>query len=142
MENGEFYRVEKTKERMYGQEKLLVCGYAPEEQQEFLGLLKELGLDSIPVVFVEEGDDEVTLVELLKRDGGKGMGRPSSLRRAVIMSGFTQENLHLLISAYRKSGLPQQLWATLTPVSENWSIGFLLRELEKEAETIRRTQNK
>ena len=142
MENGEFHRVEKTKKRMYGQEKLLVCGYAPEEQQEFLGLLKELGLDSIPVVFVEEGDDEVTLVELLKRDGGKGMGRPSSLRRAVIMSGFTQANLHLLISAYRKSGLPQQLWATLTPVSENWSIGFLLRELEKEAETIRRTQNK
>ncbi len=138
MNQNTFQKVGKSSTRMYGPEKILVCGYASKEQNEFLRFLTELGLDHIPVIFVTEADIGVTLRELLKRNGGSGMGEDSVLKRAVIMSGFTQDNLHLLISAYRKAGLPSQLWATLTPTSENWPIGFLLQELEKEAQAMKR----
>jgi hypothetical protein len=38
--------------------------------------------------------------------------------------------------AYRQAGLPTQLWATLTPVSENWFLADLLEELVKEEESL------
>jgi hypothetical protein len=60
------------------------------------------------------------------------------MKRAVIMSGFTQKELHALMAAYRGSELPSQLWATLTPVSENWSVADLLDELAAEAEAIKK----
>lgn len=142
MKHGEFQKIKKTNKRMYGPEKLLVCGYVSDEHSRFLDFLDKLGLGSVPVLFISDDDAGTTLRELLKRDGGSGMGTDSGMKRALIMSGFTQNNLHLLISAYREAGLPQQLWATLTPVSEGWTIGFLLQELEKEAQSIKRSQNK
>jgi hypothetical protein len=60
------------------------------------------------------------------------------MRRAIIMSGFTQNELHRLMTAYRNSGQPTQLWATLTPISENWLIEKLLGELAAEAETFKK----
>ena len=48
------------------------------------------------------------------------------------MSGLTQNELHGLMAAYRKSGFPRQLWAALTPVSEKWPLEQLLKELETE----------
>ncbi len=137
MEHNTFQRVKKTKKRMYGPEKLLVCGYRAAEHENFLEFLDQCGLKKIPVVFVGEKDSNATLKELLGRGDRSGQGEDSGLKRAVIMSGFTQDSLHLLISAYRSANLPPQLWATLTPVSEGWPIGFLLQELEKEAEAMR-----
>ena len=57
------------------------------------------------------------------------------------MSGFTQEELHTLMNGYRKAGLPAQLWATLTPVSENWTLETLLIELSKEDEALGNRRN-
>jgi hypothetical protein len=41
------------------------------------------------------------------------------------------------MDAYRQAGLPTQLWATLTPISENWLLGHLLNELVKENEILK-----
>ena len=142
MEHNGFQKIKKSGRRMYGPEKILVCGYSGPEHQAFLDFLNEIGLGSIPVIFVKENDSHITLGELLRRQGGSGLGEDSHLKRAVIMSGLTQEDLHLLISAYKGAGLPPQLWATLTPTSENWPIGFLLQELEKEANAMKKLRNK
>jgi hypothetical protein len=56
----------------------------------------------------------------------------------MIMSGFTQQEVHTIMSAYRKVGLPNQFWATLTPVSETWPIEKLLGELAAEAEAMKK----
>jgi hypothetical protein len=53
------------------------------------------------------------------------------------MSGFTQNEVHKIMYAYRQAGLPAQLWATLTPVSENWLLAELLNELVKENEILK-----
>ena len=123
---------------MFGSRKLLVCGYPEMQQQAFLLLLKKCGLSSAPVIFATNSDTQRTLKEILESDDRHGQGEVSDMKRAVIMSGFTQKELHTLMAAYRGSKLPTQHWATLTPVSESWAITDLLDELEAEAEAIRK----
>ena len=79
-----------------------------------------------------------TLKELLALPDRSGQGEASDMRRAIIMSGFTQKELHKLMTAYRLAELPSQLWATLTPISENWSVTNLLEELAAESEAIKK----
>ncbi len=50
----------------------------------------------------------------------------------MIMSGFTEQELHLFMGSYKAAELPRPLWATLTPHSENWSLLQLLTELSAE----------
>ncbi len=141
MSKGTFQKVENTDQKMYGPLKLLVCGYQPDDQELFLSLLGQLGMGNVPVVFINHEDSEITLKDLLKRKERSGLGIASAMRRAVIISGFTQRELHRLISTYRQAGLPAQLWATLTPISETWPINKLLDELAKEAEAMARTRS-
>ena len=138
MKKGSFQKIEKSKERMYGPRKLLVCGYSVEEQQPFVNFLETTGFGDLPVVFVHDEQENLTLKQLLEKPHKSGAGRSSTLRRAAILCGFTQEEIHRILSAYRQSEYPKQLWATLTPVSENWTISGLLEELHKEAEAMRR----
>ncbi len=135
---GTFTRVEKTAERMYGPRKLLVCGYPAKEQDGLLSCLEKTALSDLPVVFTGEKEGEQCISDILAWDDGHGAGEDSCLGRAVIMSGFTQEELHRLIKGYRESGMPSQLWATVTPVSIEWRLVDLLKELAKEAEAMRR----
>ena len=139
---GRMKKVGKSSKKMYGVSKLLVCGYPEPDQQALLSLLKENGLDSVPVIFATNGDIQRILKDILESDDGYGLGEGSDMKRAIIMSGFTQKSLHILMTAHRKSELPTQFWAALTPVSENWPITDLLDELAAEAEAIKKQRNK
>lgn len=138
MEQGEMQKVGKSEEKMYGPWKLLVCGYPAEEQEPFLSFLEAIDFKDLPVVFVTEEDLQLSLETVLNRGDKEGFGAASNMARAVILSGFTHNDLHKLISAYRQHQLPEQLWATLTPVSEKWPIVVLLQELSKEAQAMER----
>ncbi|UCG67273.1 MAG: DUF3783 domain-containing protein [Deltaproteobacteria bacterium] len=59
------------------------------------------------------------------------------MRRAIIMSGFSQKELYQLMALYSLAELPPQLWARLTPVSEKCSVPQLLDELAAESEAIK-----
>ena len=135
---GGFKKVGKSDKKMYGPRKLLVCGYTEAERRVLLSLLKENGLSAFPVIFATNSDLQRTLKEVLDSDDRYDNGEVSGIKRAVIMSGFTQKELHALMGAYRGSQLPAQLWATLTPVSENWPVAGLLDELAAEAEAIKK----
>ncbi len=139
---GTFTKVEKTAERMYGPRKLLVCGYAAGDQGALLSCLRETGLNDLPVVFIREKEGDQCIRDILERDNGHGAGEDSRLRRAVIMSGFTQEELHRLLKNYRESGLPVQLWATVTPTSEGWQMVDLLKELAAESEAMKKREER
>ncbi len=135
---GTMRKVGQSSKRMFGPRKLLVCGYPETQQQALLSLLKRGGLSSVPVIFATNSDIQRILKEILEADDKHGHGENSDMKRAVIMSGFTQKELHSLMTAYRKSKLPTQHWATLTPVSESWAVTDLLDELEAEAEAIKK----
>jgi len=140
--HGKMKKVGNSPKKMYGARKLLVCGYSDPEQQTLLSLLKKCGLSIIPAVFVTNDDLQKPLTEVLESDDKHGQGEISEMKRAIIMSGFTQKQLHTLMEAYRRAKLPIQHWATLTPTSEKWPVADLLDELEAEAEAIRKKREK
>lgn len=140
MPDNTIQKIEKSEERLYGPPCILVCGYRADEQESILSLFASCGLFRHPVVFVAEDDSDTLLRELVKQGSGKGRDLSSGLARAIIMSGFTQNELHSLLSSYRKEKFEQQLWATLTPVSEGWTLRELLKELRAEAEAFKRRQ--
>jgi len=137
MKNGTFTKVEKSEEKMYGPRQLLVCGYTSGQQPILLALLNQIEMADLPVKFITDSDSHRTLKDVLalkeKREGNKS----STLSRAVIMCGLTHKELHRFMGVYRSSGFPKQLWATLTPISENWTVKDLLEELAKESEAMR-----
>jgi len=132
MSEGNFEKIQESDERMYGPKGILVCGYPPPEHRFFALFMEKAGFSDRPIIFAKTEDAGRTLKELLGLNSGWGMAEPTDLPRAVIMSGFTQNEVHRIMVAYRQAGLPTQLWATLTPVSENWLLSDLLRELVKE----------
>jgi hypothetical protein len=136
-EKAEFTKIDRSDKRMYGPRGLLVCGYPLEERESFLEFVKNT-LDEITVIFGVNTDINSTLGEIFNHDHKAGMTDPSDLPRAVIMSGLSQNELHGLMGAYRSEGFVKQLWATLTPVSENWTLKSLLIELLNEAEAMRK----
>ena len=129
---GQFTRVGRSEERMYGPRGLLVCGYPEEERSGLLDLVDETGLAGIRVVFAHSHDLGIRVGDLLTREDRAGIDEASDMPRAVIMSGLTQNELHRLMAAYRQAGLARQIWATLTPVSEGWPLENLLNELQAE----------
>jgi len=123
---------------MYGPRKLIVCGYPDLDRRALLSLLAENDFNDLPVIFVTTRDLKMTISELLTLADKSGHDAFSRMERALIMSGFTQNELHRLMKAYRNSGLPKQLWATVTPISENWPVEKLLGELSAEAAAFKR----
>lgn len=134
MSDGKFEKIQESDESMYGPKGILVCGYPPPEHRFFALFMEKAGFSDRPIIFPTTEDAGKTLKELLGLTTGSGMGEPTDLPRAVVMSGFTQNEVHRIMVAYRQAGLPTQLWATLTPVSENWLLADLLKELVKENE--------
>jgi len=140
-QEGTFKKVGESSEKMHGTKGLLLCGYPETEQQKLLALLKERELSTFPVIFATNDHGQMTLKEIFESDHGHGLGESSDMKRAAIMSGFSHNELHTLMASYRDSDLPTQLWAALTPVSENWSVADLLNELTAEHEAINKQKN-
>jgi hypothetical protein len=139
-QQGKFRKVSRSEKRMYGPRALLICGYPEEEHASLLEMLEGIGLSGFPVIFATSRDLETAVGDLLNSGDRAGLKEPSPMQRALIMSGMTQNDLHTLMGAYRQSGLPKQLWASLTPVSESWTLGALLKELEKESQQMRKKE--
>jgi hypothetical protein len=137
MSDGEFQKIQESDERMYGPKGILVCGYPAPEHRFFALFMDKAGFSDRPIIFPTSKDAGKTLKELLGLTTESGMGEPAGLPRAIIMSGFTQNEVHRIMYAYRQAGLPAQLWATLTPLSENWLLADLLNELVKENDALK-----
>jgi len=115
-----------------------VCGYLPGEQSSLLSLLEQNGFKDFPLIFAATGDVSKTLKEMFALDHRAGLGEKSEMKRAIVMSGFTQKELYRLMAIYRLSEFPPPLWASLTPISETWTISRLLDELAAESEALKK----
>jgi hypothetical protein len=138
MTKGTFKKIGKSRQRMYGPRGILACGYLPGEQSSLMCLLEQNGFKDMPVIFATDDDSTKTLKELLASDDKTGLGERSGMRRAIIMSGFTQKELYRLMAIYRLSEFPAPLWASLTAISETWPISRLLEELAAESEAMKK----
>jgi hypothetical protein len=136
--DGKFRKVEKSEKKLHGPRKLIVCGYPDLDRRALLSLLAENDFNDLPVIFVTTQDLKKTISELLTLDDRSGQDAFSRMERALILSGFTQNELHRLMKAYRNSRMSTQLWATVTPISENWPVEKLLGELAAEAAAFKK----
>lgn len=136
MNDGTFQRVQHSENRLYGPEKLLLCGFPVAAQSKISAVLKAAGLENLAVVWANENDGGQTLAALLDLPGGSGADQDSSLPRAIIVSGITENQLHHLMTTCRQAGMRQALWATLTPTSESWPLSQLLAELQAERDAM------
>ena len=117
---------------MHGPRKLVLCGFPVEAQPKFKSLLELIQLKELPIVWAGEEESGVTLSEIIKMEADAGKGTASLLPRAIIVSGITEQELHYLMAACRQTKMKPALWAVVTPVSEKWTLGQLLEELESE----------
>jgi hypothetical protein len=136
MTDGTFEKVQHSDQRMYGPRKLLLCGFSAAAQSAFMDVLKRAGLEDLSVVWAEKKNETDTLAALLTRPDGSGTGCESTLPRAIIVAGITQNQLHALMTTCRQSGMRPALWAVLTPTSETWPLKKLLGELQAERKAL------
>lgn len=128
--------VKATTKVLYGPRKVLVCGYAPLEQEALLAMMDLWKFSDVPAVFAGAPEAETPVGELLALSGGHGQGQASDLPRAVILAGLKEKELHTFMAAWKHLDLPAQHWACLTPTSEAWPLGQLLAELERERQAL------
>ena len=133
-----FKKVTVSDKPMFGPRKLLLCGFPAEAQPKFRYLLEMVGMADLPAIWVDRGQADFLLKDLLDRADGTGEGVSSLLPRAIIVSGTTESELHALINACRQTGMKAALWATVTPTSETWTIEQLIIELEAERAAMKR----
>lgn len=136
MTDGSFEKVQHSDQCMYGPRRLLLCGFSVTAQEKFRDVLNLTGLGDIPVAWATVEDEAQTLAGLLGRSDGSGAGLESTLPRAIIVSGITQNQLHVLMTACRRCGMQPALWAVLTPTSETWPLKRLLAELQAERRAL------
>jgi len=140
MTNGTFEKVSSSEKPLYGPRMLLLCGFGPDIQPNFLKVLEMAGLSGIHSVWLTADQRHLRLSEVVKLEDGTGRGEDSHLPRGIIVSGILEKELHHLMRVSKEAGMQNALWAVLTPVSETWKLKDLLDELEKEREAIRRAR--
>ncbi|MBN1154164.1 DUF3783 domain-containing protein [candidate division KSB1 bacterium] len=142
MTESTFKKVGQSQERMYGEPGLLICGFNRAQHATLIELLAQIELSDLPIVFLGVEHSDLTIQQAFRLPHRSGFDKDSNLPTAIIMSGFTETELHKLISGYKKISLPYPLWASLTPISENWKVVALLNELKSEREAfIKRQQD-
>ncbi|MFH1983567.1 MAG: DUF3783 domain-containing protein [Pseudomonadota bacterium] len=138
MNDGSFERVSVSDNRLYGPRKVLFCGFLAKAHPAVAALLKMVGLEDVGAIYAGPAQVGETVGDLFQLPGGTGEGRDSDLPRAIILGGITEKELHQLMEGTRLSRMQPPLWAVLTPVSENWTLADLLRELAAERAALNR----
>jgi hypothetical protein len=131
-DTSQFSRVTRSSRPLYGPRKLLICGFTLEGQSTLDNVIAASTVEELPAIYAASADLEETLSSLMSRPANSGRGESSRMPAAIIMAGITENELHQLIASYREAGLPNPLWATLTPTSESWRLRQLLTELSAE----------
>jgi hypothetical protein len=126
--------------RMPGNTAVLVSGCSGDEQVLLRSVMDDNGLADVPAVYIAEVSLDSTLTELTALPGETNAGAVAKLPRGVVMSGLTENQLHLLMKIYRESPLPQPCWASVTPTNGTWTIKQMLIELLKEREALRQAR--
>ena len=136
MVDASFEKVTTSDKSLYGPRKLLLCGFAAGAQSKFETVLEMVGLGDVPKIWVSEDQGDMALAALLQRPDNSGASVSSSLPRAIVVAGISQNELINLMTVCKKTGMMNALWATLTPTSENWAIQQLLAELAAERKVM------
>ncbi len=133
MAQTDFNRVGKTDSQLFGESCLLVAGFSHAEQESLQTALMSSELAHIPLVYITTSDIDEILEYIIAGKESRKVFADSVDDKALILSGFKESQLQLLMKKYRGWRLPKVLWATLTEANQEWVLGELLDELVSEA---------
>jgi len=139
-DSSSFSRVARTSQALYGPRKLLICGFTAEGQTFLDDMIAASAIEDLAIVYARSSDLEIAIKDILSQPESSGRGKASRMPAAIVMAGITENELHQLMSSYRSAGLPNPLWATLTPTSETWTLRQLLTELSAERKALEKEQ--
>jgi len=132
MSDPGFEKIQRSDKRLFGPRKLLLCGFAAEAQPKFKSLLEVLGIVELPLIWILQEQSADPINVLVDLPDGWGATQSSTLPRAIIVSGISENELHQLMTGCRRAGMKQALWAALTPTSIQWPLQELLAALSAE----------
>lgn len=142
MTDARFEKLQCSDTPLYGPEKLILCGFPAAARDKMAKVMELAGIPETPVVWADSSHQNLSLGEILALSSAHdGADEAAPLPRAVIVSGITENQLHALMAICRQTGMQQALWATLTPTSERWTLGQLLKELAAERDALARRGN-
>lgn len=127
-----FEKIQHSENRMFGPRKLLLCGFSVEAGTKFKLLVEKLEMTDLPLIWLAKDQALETIASLVELPDGSGATRSSTLPRAIIIGGISENELHRLMTGYRQAAMKKALWAALTPTSISWSLNRLLAELNAE----------
>ena len=142
MENNDatFQKIGESDKPRPGPRRILVCGYEDEARGRIESLtammVEKLNLTPLPVAFATKSELERTLLDVFEGPLPDSSKASAEMERAVIMSGISEKEIHAFMGGFRTLQLPKPLWATLTPMSSKWTLGFLLDELATERKAL------
>ena len=139
-DSSPFSPVSRTSQALYGPRKLLICGFTTEGQTFLDDVISASTIPDLPLIYACSADLEISLADILSQPENTGRGKASRMPAAIVMAGITENELHQLMASYRSTGLPNPLWATLTPTSEHWTLRQLLTELSAERKALAKEQ--
>ena len=132
MPPAQFEKIASSNKRLYGESKILLCGFSAAAQPKLATVLTAGGLTEVPTVWASGSHTEQLLGQLMQLPDRSGWGMDSDLPRAIIVAGIMEKELLNFMALCRQAGMRQALWATLTPASEQWTLKRLLTELIEE----------
>ncbi len=133
-----FRPIGESDRKMHGTPAVLVSGFPADEQKRLRWMMDAAGLLTVPAIYITADSLPATLATLASMPPESNAGETAELPRALVLSGLTERQLHAIMDSYRESGLPRPLWASVTPTSESWTIKYLLVELLREREAMRK----
>jgi hypothetical protein len=136
MSDPGFEKIQRSDKRLFGPRKLLLCGFAAEAQPKFKSLLEILEIVDLPLIWILQEQSAETINALVELPDGWGANQSSTLPRAIIVSGISENELHQLMTGCRRAGMKQALWAALTPTSIHWPLQQLLAALSAEHQAM------
>ena len=114
---------------MPDQPKLLVWNHTPEEKAELDALLKGIGAPG--AVSIPEAHGYLTLREIIAGNGEPGQVLESQ-EKVILFHSIPQKGVFFLIDLFRKTDLPQPIYAVVTEHSIDWPFNELLGHLVQE----------
>ncbi len=133
-------KIEDSNNKLYGNYAVLFVGFEKDNHDKLIDTVKNYN-NSMKILFAKSEDTEKSLKDVFSQENLYGYNNESLSTKAVIMSGFKENEIVSFMKLIRSLGFDKNLWAVLTPTSKDWSLTDLLKELEEESKAMKKLRN-
>lgn len=132
MSDASFESIDQDHRPGEGPDAVLLAGFALEEVAKVRDLLAQAGAPTHRVLRCSTAMLDLPLRDALSLELPGPPVPADQLPRAVILSGLSGAQIHVVIDAWKGAGLARPIWASTTPSNLEFTVKDLLKELLSE----------